>query len=87
MKYATLSAIVLASAVLFGGAAANARMLQGTEASPTIYGVERTVGDVSKAGPNAAGCGYAGQPACDIGNVPSSVVSRGGQPDQSQAGF
>ncbi len=87
MKYATLSAIVLASAVMFGGVAANARMLQGTEASPTIFGAERTVGDVSKAGPNAAGCGYAGQPVCDIGNVPSSIVSRGGQRDQSQANF
>ncbi len=87
MKYSKIIVLALVSAVAFGGAAAQARSLQGTEASPTIYGVERTIGDLSKTGPNAAGCGFAGQPVCEIGSVPSSVVSRGGTPGSAQAAF
>ena len=86
MKYSKIAVLAFVSALAFGGAVAQARSLQGTEATPTIYGVDRTIGDLSKAGPNAAGCGFAGQPVCDIGSVPSSVVSRGGTPDAAQAG-
>ena len=87
MKYSKIAVLAFVSAVALGGAVAQARSLQGTEASPTIYGTDRSVGDLSKSGPNAAGCGFAGQPVCDIGNVPSSVVSRGGKPDSSQAAY
>ncbi len=86
MKRSIISTLILASAVVLGASAANARVYEGHGSAPSIYDTDSALGQFNPVGQSIADCGHAGQAACDVGNVPQSVFSRGGMNSDNSVG-
>lgn len=86
MKTSIISTLILASAVVLGASAANARVYEGHGSAPSIYDTDSALGKFNPVGQAIADCGHASQAACDIGNVPQSVFSRGGMSSDKSVG-
>ncbi len=82
MKASKISAIIIASTMLFAGAA-QARPLEGHEMNPTIYGTDANVGSPALSG----ACANSGMASCDaVAQIPNNT-SRDHMANQSQASY